>query len=107
MVKPSLHILLLILCLLSFTQTGTAQSIIPFEPLGDYSWVKKNIITKPEKLNCTIHKRKATVRFEPKEKQELYQRQANFFIEHISHSFVLPETVQVKFTGKQLIPEKK
>ncbi|MFN8286273.1 MAG: histidine kinase dimerization/phosphoacceptor domain -containing protein [Chitinophagales bacterium] len=87
--------------------TGYAQGTIPFEPVGNYTWVKNRVISKPEKLPSTVYQRKATVRKESRVKKQLYQRKAKLFIEQVPGTFNMPKMLDVKFTGQKLKPTKK
>lgn len=84
-----------------------AQHTAVFKPVGTYTWVKKSVVTNPEKLSYKTHLCKARTKFIPKKNHEVYKRKASFYREDIKRSFVLPAELPVTFNAKHIAPVKK
>lgn len=85
----------------------TAQNSTVFKPVGSFNWVKRSVISNPEKLNCKTYVCKATTRFTPKQKHEAYKRKVSFYKEVVKHPFNLPAEQPITFNAKAIRPTKK
>lgn len=85
----------------------TAQHGAVFKPIGTCTWVKKSLVTNPEKLSYKTHVCKASTKFITKQNHEVYKRKASLYREDVAHPFVLPAEQPVTFNAKAISPVKK
>lgn len=101
------NVLLLILLLFWGVLMCTAQHTAVFKPIGAYTWVKKSVISNPEKLSYKTHLCKVNTQFIPKQKHEVYKRKTSLYREDVERSFIPPAEQPVTFNGKVISPVKK
>ncbi len=107
MKKLAKYILAFIPLFGAFIVVCTAQNSVVFKPAGTYKWVRKSVISTPEKLSYKTYVCKATTQFTPKQKHGIYKRKASFYKEVIKRSFILPAEQPITFRGKTIHPVKK
>lgn len=97
---PFLLSLLLALSCLSLN----AQNSVSFQPIGNYSWVKKTVVKSPEKLSTQSYVRKVSTQFQPKKQSKIYSRKAEFFVQQLSRKFTIPTEQALVLIGKPIQP---
>lgn len=97
--------LLLLLCLVS--EIATAQHMANFEVAGKLQWMKRSIISNPEKLTVKKYVCETISGFEPKKTQTIYQRKARLHHTELPGKFSEPAEMSFKWKAKPTQPVSK
>ena len=98
--------LLVVLFCLSFLN-GYCQNSAVFKPIGEFTWVKKNIIANPERLACKKYVCKVLKEFVPAQKQKIFKQKAHFYKDEVNRQFKAPHELPLRFNSKAIMPLQK